>query len=240
MKKLILILMLALIPLSLRAGLEEANNFYRASRFDMALQEYLQVLKTDRQTSPYLYYNIGNCYFKLERYGSAVLFYKKAFSLAPRDNDIRKNLSLALSMTGQSLISPGVPEVLHRAVYFFSSAELKGLTIVFLWAFSLTFAFWLFKRKMLALNIILFALFVTFGAWYFVSARALKDTAVTVAASAELRSGPGVNFPTSATAAEGYSLHILDKKDNWVNVKVKDGAEEGWVDENSIVNLEDI
>ncbi|MCB0296035.1 MAG: tetratricopeptide repeat protein, partial [Calditrichaeota bacterium] len=42
-----------------------------------------------------VYYNMGNCYYKQDRTGLAVLYYEKARKLNPNDREINENLQLA-------------------------------------------------------------------------------------------------------------------------------------------------
>ena len=41
------------------------------------------------------YYNMGNCYYRLNEMGKAILYYEKAEKLTPGDPDIQFNLQLA-------------------------------------------------------------------------------------------------------------------------------------------------
>lgn len=239
MKKLFLIITAVLYTLPLSAGFEGAGEDYRASRFEAALQSYEELLKNGTG-SPELYYNIGNSYFKLGSYGPAVLYYTKAFNLNPRDADIRKNLTLALNVTGQALGAPNVPEVFYYAAHFFSIDELKAIAALSAWAGALCFIFWLFKRRLLVVCIISFAVFTASSLWAVVLKTSIKNKAVIIKPGVELKSGPGQNFPASAAVGEGYTVKILDEKDNWLHVTVYPGLEDGWTDENSIVLLEEI
>ena len=126
--------------------LQNAEEFYRQGKFSAALGVYEYDLKT-HPNDPYVYYNIGNCYFKMGSMGLAAANYYRAFKLAPRDADIRNNLSLALSAGGESLVPAGVPPVLHKAFFSLSYDELKGLAMVLWWAFCLLACVWLLKRR---------------------------------------------------------------------------------------------
>ena len=46
---------------------------------------------------------------------------------------------------------------------------------------------------------------------------------------AELRSGPGSNFPASASVAQGHLLLLQDSKDDWYDVVVKSEGLQGWI-----------
>ena len=44
-------------------------------------------------------YNLANAYFKVGRYGKAILYYNRALRLAPGDAEIRYNLDVANTFT---------------------------------------------------------------------------------------------------------------------------------------------
>ena len=55
------------------------------------------------------------------------------------------------------------------------------------------------------------------------------DLAVVAAPVAELRSGPGTNFPASANIPQGHLLVLQDSRDNWLEVIVKSQGIKGWM-----------
>ena len=126
--------------------MQQAEELYRQGKFSAALSLYEAELKKV-PNDPHVYYNIGNCYFKMGSKGLAAANYYRAFKLAPRDADIRHNLSLALAAGGERLVPAGMPAVLHEAFFYLSYPELKGLTFVLLWLFCVLASVWLIKRK---------------------------------------------------------------------------------------------
>ena len=148
MKKWILALVISMgAPLFIWAqNADSAEEYYRQGRYSAALGAYEEQLK-NAPNSPYLYYNIGNCYFKMGSTGLAVANYYRAFRLDPRDEDIRHNLNLALESAGEKLVPGGVPEVLHKVyflflVFFFSSFSASScfLLCMFLQVLAKSFA----------------------------------------------------------------------------------------------------
>ena len=130
MKRFLLTVLLGALlatPLYAQEKLQQAESFYRAGQYAQALSVYEQDLKNNPK-DPYLYYNIGNCYFKMGSKGLAAAYYYRAFKLRPQDADIRHNLSLALASGGESLIPNGMPPGLHKALFVLPLGELKGLT----------------------------------------------------------------------------------------------------------------
>lgn len=218
-------------------ALGKAEELYRQGKFSAALSLYEAELKT-HPNDPFVYYNIGNCYFKMGSKGLAAANYFRAFRLDPRDGDIRHNLSLALSAGGERLVPSGMPAVLHRAFFSLSYNELKGLAFLFFWLCCTLGSIWLIKRKfgrVLFAAVMLFALCAGWTAWR----RAVETQPLAVVASpaAEIRSGPGTNFPASANVAQGHLLLVQDEKDSWYEVIVKSQGLKGWVEKNAVEKI---
>lgn len=219
------------------ATLQQAESLYRQSQFAAALQGYEELLKNNPK-DPYLYYNIGNCYFKMGSNGLAAANYYRAFKLAPRDTDIRNNLSLALSAGGERLVPTGMPEILHQSFYGLSYNELKGLFFIVLWLSCTAGSVWLIKRKFGLVALTLLAVTVLCGGWYWLRAQNENQILAIVATpTAQLRSGPGGDFPASANITQGHLLTVQDSKDNWYEVVVNSQGIKGWVENNAIEKI---
>ena len=233
----LLILLFALLGFTsvfAQTPLQNAEEFYRQGKFSAALGLY----EYDLKTHPNVYYNIGNCYFKMGSMGLAAANYYRAFKLAPRDADIRNNLSLALSAGGESLVPAGVPPVLHKAFFSLSYDELKGLAMVLWWAFCLLACVWLLKRRGGKITLTVALLLALTAGWFYLRHKTETEPLAVVAAPvAEIRSGPGTNFPASASVAQGHLLTVQDEKDSWYEVIVKSQGIKGWVNKNAIEQI---
>lgn len=232
MKKLlwIFLLPLALAVSSYAADIKEAETLYREGKFAAALGEYEELLH-DYPNAPYLYYNIGNCYFKMGSTGLAVANYYRAFRLSPRDKDVRHNLSLSLAASSERFVPSGMPEALHKAFFWLRADELKGALFLALWFFCALACVWLFKRRLGRLTLVALAVTALLAAWYGLRRHMEREPLAVVAAPvAELRSGPGKNFPASANVAQGHLLILQDSRDNWREVVVKSQGITGWME----------
>ncbi len=72
---------------------EIGNQAMLQEDFETAIENYEQILDQGN-SHPDLYYNLGNAYYRLSQIGSAVWAYEKGLQLAPRDKDLKFNLSL--------------------------------------------------------------------------------------------------------------------------------------------------
>ncbi len=217
--------------------LQQAEELYRQGKFSAALSLYENELK-NTPNDPYVYYNIGNCYFKMGSKGLAAANYYRAFRLAPRDADIRHNLTLALESGGERLVPAGIPTVLHQAFFYLSYTEIQGLLYILLWLFCTLASIWLVKRKLGRLVVTSAGLLLLCGGWFYLR-HSLESEELAVVASpvAEIRSGPGTNFPASASVAQGHLIVVQDAKDDWYEVIVKSQGIKGWVAKDTVERI---
>ena len=73
---------------------DDANTAYINADYVAAIDGYEKLLDSGLE-SDRLYLNLGNAYFKRGMNGKAILNYNRALKLAPSDDDIRYNLSIA-------------------------------------------------------------------------------------------------------------------------------------------------
>ncbi len=217
--------------------LQQAEELYRQGKFSAALSVYENELKKT-PNDPHLYYNIGNCYFKMGSKGLAAANYYRAFELAPRDADIRHNLTLSLAAGGERLVPSGMPVILHQAFFYLSYAELKGLFFVLLWLFCALASIWLIKRKFGKMLLASAVILAISGGWFYIRHTLQQQHLAVIAVPvAEIRSGPGTNFPASASAAQGHLVTIQDDKDEWYEVIVKSQGIKGWVEKSAVEQI---
>ena len=72
----------------------EGNNHMIAENYNDAVQVYETILNLGYKSSE-LYYNLGNAYYRLNFIGQSIWAYTNAIQLAPRNQDIKHNLSVA-------------------------------------------------------------------------------------------------------------------------------------------------
>jgi len=215
----------------------QAEQLFRTGQFANALSVYEAELK-NRPNDPYIYYNIGNCYFKMGSVGLAVANYYHAFKLAPRDADIRHNLDLALRAGGSRLVPAGIPYALHKVFFYLSAEELQGLTYALFWLFCIVTGVWLLWRKGKKAVMVLGCFLVLSAGWlYWRQALDNENLAVVAIPLAEVRSGPGTNFAPSATISQGHLVVVEDEKDDWYEVIIKAQGLKGWVAKSDIKNI---
>jgi len=119
MKKTILFIVVLFLMLVSYASenqlvIAKANKAYAEGLFTKAVELYKQVL-TSGNESWELYYNLGNSYYKLNDFTSAILYYEKAKKLNPGNEDINFNIKVTNNKIADR-IEP-LPEMFYKRWY---------------------------------------------------------------------------------------------------------------------------
>ena len=76
----------------------EANDLYTAGNYKEAIETYHKIEDLDVESAE-LYFNLGNCYYKLNKVAPSVFYYEKALKLNPNYTEAANNLAFAKRMT---------------------------------------------------------------------------------------------------------------------------------------------
>lgn len=213
----------------------DANKLYEQQRFSEAAAAYEKLVEGG-QTSPAVYFNLANAWFKAGKTGRAIAAYREAEKLAPRDPDIKANLQFARDQVQNS--KPPAPTVL--------GTFLDRLTINE-WALLASAVFWIWfvllivgqlnrdvaktiRRYVIGAGIVSVVLIVCA---LLAAQRHFVHSAVVVVQEAVVRRGPFEESQSAFTLRDGAELTVLDKKGQWL--QVADTANRlGWVPEAQI------
>ena len=91
-----------------------ANSYYNSSEYNKSIQLYEGILE-DGWHSAYLYYNLGNAYYRNGMIGQSIWAYNKAISLNPRLENVKYNLEIVSSKIIDRVVLP--PEFLPVDIY---------------------------------------------------------------------------------------------------------------------------
>jgi tetratricopeptide (TPR) repeat protein len=224
---------------SREAWFQKANEFYAANSYDSALACYSKILDAGVKNDA-VYYNMGNCYYRLMKPGLARLYYEKAAALSPRDPDIEANIKIVTSVIVDR------PTADDRTESDFLTSVLYGIHTLLplnvqlialcglLFILSLLASAMLMKRGLarlwLAYGAVLCALLIIVAgasAGYKIYAMESRQYAVILAPSADAKNQPSGN-QTLFTAHEGTKLRIIKTVGEWSLVSLPNGAS-GWV-----------
>ena len=108
---------------------QKAGRAYDAGHYHEAAELYEQLIARGQRPVEVLF-NLANVRFREGRPSAAVLGYRRAWYLAPRDADIRANLQFALDQTGATLPAATLSA---RLLQQGSLREWLGLTLAGFW-----------------------------------------------------------------------------------------------------------
>lgn len=225
---------------------DAANAAYLDGNYHDATKAYEQLVARGYGSAK-LFYNLANSYFKQERIGRAILFYRRALRLDPGNADARYNLTVAEARTKDRI--ERIPEFFltewFRTVRRTMSATAWSVLSLAMLACALAaFLLYLFAQRLsmrkagfygtLAAGT-LFVLATGFAAGerrYQLD----RSEAVVMAASAAVSSAPDKSATDLFILHEGTTVQIVDRLDKWCEVTIADGKK-GWIENSKIETI---
>lgn len=220
----------------------QADSAYANEDFDRAEKLYLQL--AEQGESSVVYYNLGCTYYRQDNMAKAVLWLERAYQLAPSDDDIRFNLTMARSKT--------IDRIIPRHEMFFISAwkSVMHSQSVAQWAKWAVVAF-MFMLFLIALYLYCSAIVLRkigfFGAIVFflvcilfnVLAFSLRNynnthtAGIVMSPAVTVRSTPTKSGSDLFVIHEGTRVEIRDNSmRDWAEVQIADGKV-GWIEKSS-------
>ncbi len=225
---------------------QKANDLFRSAKYEEAKQTYLHVVGQGLVSSK-LYYNLGNAYFKMKDFSHARLYYEKALLLSPSDEDIRQNLALVKTMTGDK-IDEGHPfflvGIFNDVSAWFSSDGWAYLGLVLLMAFVAMLLVLLFNDRYEVKKIMLISAVVTFFlsgmsiafSTYRLSMLTNSEHAIVGLPTVSAKSSPTDQGTDLFIVHEGSNVQMLDSVANWREIRLPDGNR-GWVEKQTLMPI---
>ncbi len=223
--------------------LSRGNNAYQNENFDEALKYYNEIAHEGYSGSK-LYYNIGNCYFKMNKIGLAVLNYERALKISPNDEDTKFNLSVA-----NARIVDRIKEVPKLFIFDWWETTLTAFSVTG-WAFiaALLFTsllgislFWIFTKVQHLKQISFMIGGINLG-FFIVSIFLLtasinhensNDYAILITNSAAAKVSPGAKSDDAFIIHEGVKFLVENFVNGWYEIKLPDGKV-GWLPETTL------
>jgi len=216
---------------------DSANTYYSAGDFEKAIGLYEEILSKGF-SSPELYYNLGNAYYRSNRLSGAILNFERALRMSPGDRDIQFNLEIARAHLVDR-IEEIPPFFLNKWIQSISSllatdgwAWLSVLSFCFLLALSALFIFSrsLSVRKMVfVIGVVL--LFLSSAGFYlsWEQKRRIQspNEAIITASMVVIKSSPDEKATDLFILHEGTKVVIRERLGQWIEISLLDGKK-GW------------
>ena len=220
------------------------NDAYKNGNFAEAADFYEKVIDENFEDA-FVYYNLGNAYFKSNNIAHALLAYERAHFLNPRDKDIKNNLLYARLFSTDKIASIYSDNLLGEFWDIIRLITYKE-TIIATIALSLIAAVFLFiyivtirgksRRIMLNLSISFWILTLFFLAIFVTKMNDtwFLKTAIVMSPSVDVSSSPTEGGEHLFTLHSGTRVAVLDNYGTSSRIILEDGRRDGWVPSNGI------
>lgn len=191
-----------------------------------------------------LEYNLGNTYFRLGDLGRAIVHFRRAAALAPRDAQIAANLSYARERVVPHLSATGEQRLLTRLAFwrallskpqqFWTAAGLSvaGWGLLTLWL-------WRRRQPLAALGVICACAGAAFSAallWELQDEATAPPAVVVGEHTLQLGRGEGSGPALDRPLGPGVELRVVTERGGWYEVRLPDGHG-GWLPANVVERI---
>ena len=222
----------------------EADALYSSGEYGQALHTYEFILAT-RGVSSELYYNIGNCYYKMNNIAKALLNYERALLLNPNDDDTHFNLELAKSKTIDKITPLSEFFFVSWSRWFMNLLDTNTWAILSVVSFiclivCLLFCFFyhqiVIRKVFLLASIVCLILCITSNLSSYAQKKKMIDRnkAIVIQPTVTVKSTPDFSGTDLFVLHEGVKVEIKDgTMSEWKEIRLEDGNV-GWIPSKSI------
>jgi len=210
-----------------------ANQAYLEDRHEEAADLYERIVERGHLNG-HVFFNLGNTYIRLGELGRAILNYRKAGVLLPRDGDLKANLQYARSLA-RDRIEEASPSLWNTLAFWYFGMNLWELLITFA---LLNLLFW----SSALFNLYRNSEWAKWSLWLSLLLTLVLGASAGMKATESFRNAGGVLLEEEAPVRAGFSrsdttlfvLHegaeftILDEEQGWWKIAIADGKK-GWV-----------
>jgi tetratricopeptide (TPR) repeat protein len=211
---------------------------YQNKKYKQALKDFKKIEKTGLNDDK-IYYNIGNCYFRLGKLGHAIQYYKIALKVNPNNEKVRKDLEYVLTMTKdkQNLEEISLTEKTLLKIYNFFSPNFSAiLSLLFFGGIILIVNIIIMKFRgrektiPIFIFIILLILFIIFSSFSYLKWKNYHNVneGVLLSSVEPGFSGPSEDFTRVFTIHEGMIFKIVKSDGDWTQIQLNNGLG-GWI-----------
>jgi tetratricopeptide (TPR) repeat protein len=238
----ILLLWFAMLVGARADDFEQANSRFKAGDFAAAATTYQKLIDSNGPNAALLY-NLANSQYRLGDHGPAILSYERAKLLAPRDPDLRANLSLArkaAAVFDQSAYGPRIGAVIS----YLSRNEWSWLVVVC--------ALWLgvlavvsgagqisnpVMRKCAVGSLVMAGILIGLGTAALAIRRDEGSRGIVLSKAAGVLLSPFEKAESLGTPGAGRIVRMGEKSGAYFYVRVPDTELEGWMSAANVARI---
>ncbi|MEO8253893.1 MAG: tetratricopeptide repeat protein [Flavobacterium sp.] len=243
MKNILYILLLVSQVFFAQSGFEKGNDLYKNGKYEQAIDAYNAVLSSKKQSAE-LYFNLANCYYKLNKVAPAIYNYEKALVLSPDNIDMANNLKFAQKRTVDEIkVVPkvGFAKLLRDFTGQYHYNTWAWIAVAFSILFLISFLGYYFSGSAIIKRLFFFGMFVILVLLLLSVSSAVFEKshfknerpAIVFSEMTEVKSEPQNRAKTIIILHEGTKVFVEKKLENWKKVQLTDGTE-GWIASDAI------
>ncbi len=216
-----------------------ANELYKQKNYKDAIKSYDLIINK----SPQVFYNMGNCAYKLGKKGQAIALWRKAehnWGLSSRE-ELLNNIALAKKdlLVENEKQSTGIKKFIRllsqQVLSFVKAIPLLWFQLILLLIWLLLFLYLRYlhiKKRRLILITLFGLLFYTASLLVLKYSLLMINYGVVINKETIMRAGPGDTYKTLGTINEGEEIKIQKESDNFYKISHKKSI--GWVTQQDI------
>lgn len=224
---------------------QQADALYAQADFEAARSLY-EVLIAQGVHDSAIYYNLGHTYLELDDLGRAMLSYRRAQALAPRDAEVSAALArirvLRVDLQGDE--AAAIDSLATFTAGLFTLPEL-GWLVLGVWVLFFALLGALIARRdwrhylqgpLLALALLVGVGLVLWGSRVY--AESFRPPGVVIELTAPVMSGPGEDYLLLYELHAAAELRILETREAWLRFVLPDDRQ-GWIHQDNVRKIQD-
>lgn len=229
-----------------QSAFEKGNALYQKGNYQEAISSYESIVKSGQESSE-VYFNLGNCYYKLNKVAPAVYNFEKALLLSPCDSEIQNNLSFAKKMAIDEIAEApkvGFSKIIADFTSTFHYDTWGWIAILCSVLFLIGFISYYFSnstslKRVFFSGMILFLLFLlvsVFSGFYEKDRISNDRPAIVFVDIISVKSEPNASAQNAFTLHAGTKVNVLEELGSYRKIQLAD-LKEGWIEKSAIKEI---
>jgi tetratricopeptide (TPR) repeat protein len=246
MKKIFYIFLLIAQTFWAQTAFDKGNGLYQKGNYEEAITVYESVVKSGQQSAE-LYFNLGNCFYKLNKVAPAIFNFEKALLLNPNDAEIQNNLAFAQKMTIDEIVEVpkvGFAKIIRDFTSSFHYDTWAWITITFSVLFLVCFVGYYFSNTTILkrifftsmLFVLLFTIISIFAGFLEKNQSNNDRPAIVFADITSVKSEPKSSSQDAFVLHAGTKVFVLESLNNYKKIQLLD-LKQGWIEKSAIKEL---
>ena len=246
MKQLAFIFLIITQSILAQTSFDKGNNLYQKGKYNEAIVAYESILKSGKQSAE-LYFNLGNCYYKLNQVAPAIFNFEKALLQNPTDTDIKNNLAFAQKTAIDEISETpkvGFSKMIRDFTSNFHYDIWAWISIFIAILFLICFLGYYFSNKTALkrlfftsmILVLLFLLGSIFSAFYEKEIHDNERPAIVFADVISIKSEPKSTSEEAFVLHAGTKVFVMESLNNYKKIQLAD-LKQGWIEKNAIKEL---